>query len=446
MFKLKNVNASNKFYLDMNSTWRNRKGYPKVGDFVLNTNSNIQSTAVTAQDPVLLAFPYETNLCQGGSTALQIALSVTSQNIINYYSGSFLQIGTEFRKIISYDAITQFVTVDSPFSAAPPALTQYSIRYELPVPLSGGNYFDTTPYASVNNTTIVLGPLTTPNVQQYTNNWIFVPGTSAPTSYQWSRLEGFFTGLVNITVTNPGAGYVSPPTVTITGDGQGATATAVIAAGQVIAINIISSGAGYTFANITLSGGGGLGATANATIGTLGMVADPFKVNIPAGAQYQILRFSYNNISPLNFQKTSTFNNASNVDIRLVNLVVPNLPIQGSYFGTLQNYPYLYVSLYSETQSSYNNVLITNHPNGDVRSKALFIVPVTYLQNNSFLTLSSTAMTQTISLRENDDLRMVIQLPDGTVLDFVSLDPTVYPTKSNPFVQVRAIFEINHIH
>ncbi len=41
-----------------------------------------------------------------------------------------------------------------------------------------------------------------------------------------------FTGIFDILVTNPGSGYYSTPTVTITGDGVGATATAKIVNGK----------------------------------------------------------------------------------------------------------------------------------------------------------------------------------------------------------------------
>ena len=432
------------FYLDINSAYRNRLLYPDVGNFVLEVNTNFANTPTTAQDPILLSFPYETNQCQGGSTTTQIALSVSSKNIIDYYKNSYLQLGTEFRQITSYDPTTQFATVSTPFSAAPPALTTYTIRYELPVTLAGGNYFDTTPFSAVNNNTIVLGPFTTPNVTQYTNMWVFVPGSSPPTSYEWKRLEGFFTGIVDITITNPGAGYATAPQVVITGDGQGAIATAIVAAGQVVGITIVSPGVGYTFANITFVGGGGLGATATATIGTLGMVAGVFNSPILAGSQYQILRFSYNNVVPLNFQKTNVYSNASIVQIKLVNLMLPNLPVNGSYFGTLQNYPFVYVCIYPEGQQSYSSVLITNAPS-TIREKAVFKVPITYLQNNSFLTLSNTSMTQNISLKENDSLRIMILLPNGQPLDFVQLDSRVYPVPSDPFQQVSVYFELTHL-
>ena len=78
--------------------------------------------------------------------------------------------------------------------------------------------------------------------------------------------------LDSITVTDGGSGYTSAPTVTINGDGQGASATvdpAKITAGVLDedAITIDEAGTGYSFAFITFSGGGGTGAEATVILG-----------------------------------------------------------------------------------------------------------------------------------------------------------------------------------
>jgi hypothetical protein len=72
-----------------------------------------------------------------------------------------------------------------------------------------------------------------------------------------------YTGVSSIQVTNRGAGFITNPTVTITGDGVGATATATIVNGGLDSITVTNRGSGYTRAVATLSGGdGGYGATA----------------------------------------------------------------------------------------------------------------------------------------------------------------------------------------
>ncbi len=75
-----------------------------------------------------------------------------------------------------------------------------------------------------------------------------------------------FTGISSIKVTNPGAGYTTAPTVTITGDGIGAVAEAIIVNGAIQRIDVTNRGIDYSRAIVTITGGNGYGATADAVI------------------------------------------------------------------------------------------------------------------------------------------------------------------------------------
>jgi hypothetical protein len=69
-----------------------------------------------------------------------------------------------------------------------------------------------------------------------------------------------------VLVEQGGSGYVSAPTVTITGDGTGATANSTITGDAVTAVTITASGNNYTYATVSFSGGSGSGAVARAII------------------------------------------------------------------------------------------------------------------------------------------------------------------------------------
>lgn len=74
-----------------------------------------------------------------------------------------------------------------------------------------------------------------------------------------------------IKVTNGGSGYSTAPTVAISGDGTGATATANLSAGGAVeSITITARGTGYTFATVSFTGGAGSGATARAMMSPVG--------------------------------------------------------------------------------------------------------------------------------------------------------------------------------
>ena len=96
-----------------------------------------------------------------------------------------------------------------------------------------------------------------------------------------------FSGITSIGVTDAGTGYISAPTVTITGDGTGATAEAVIVNGRVQNINIVSRGTDYTRAVVTITGGDGYGAKAVAVVD--GRVGTLRTIYYDSAAQRQIV-------------------------------------------------------------------------------------------------------------------------------------------------------------
>ena len=74
------------------------------------------------------------------------------------------------------------------------------------------------------------------------------------------------TGISFIEIFNAGYNYVTAPTVTITGDGIGATAEATILNGRISEIKMTNRGVDYSRAVVTITGGSGFGATASAVI------------------------------------------------------------------------------------------------------------------------------------------------------------------------------------
>jgi len=76
-----------------------------------------------------------------------------------------------------------------------------------------------------------------------------------------------------VNITNFGTGYnpsVSPITVTIIGDGTGATAQPIYSNNQMIDIQVTNLGENYTYANVFINSGQGSGATAIAPVSPVG--------------------------------------------------------------------------------------------------------------------------------------------------------------------------------
>lgn len=353
-------------YLDISSEFRDRKTYPNVCDFVVNVNAHYNNTPQTAEDPVILSFPYEANLTSGGSTVTQIALSVTSSAIINYYRNSILQIGNEFRTITAYNGSTQVATVSPGFSVAPFALTEYTIRKQLPI------LRDTLLVNSPSTSQIQLGASASSVSGSYVNNYIWLPGPGPlnPAVWQYSRIVSY--------------------------DGTTKIAT----------------------------------------------IASPIRAIATAGEVYEIQAYSYNNAKPLQYAGTDIFSNPNCKKVRIVNLLIPSGDVLNGYGGNLSNYSHVYVNIFSEKARTYQNTIISNNP---AAQHALFKVPVTYYNNNTFYSLISSDMSQYVSFRENDDLRFQIILPNGEILKFesgINLDAYGFPIEPNPFTQVKVTIEI----
>lgn len=95
------------------------------------------------------------------------------------------------------------------------------------------------------------------------DTWIPIPlSNTTPNPVENSKSFG---SIDIVGVTNGGSGYNTANAeviVTITGDGTGAVANAVISAGSVSDILVANTGSGYTYANVSITSAQGSGATA----------------------------------------------------------------------------------------------------------------------------------------------------------------------------------------
>ena len=112
---------------------------------------------------------------------------------------------------------------------------------------------------------------------------------------QFEEATQSFTGISSIQVTNPGVGFTTAPTITITGDGSNATAEAIIVNGKIQSINITNRGTDYTRATISITGGNGFGAEAVVVID--GKVGTLRTVYFDSLAQRQIINSNAGSIN-----------------------------------------------------------------------------------------------------------------------------------------------------
>lgn len=92
-------------------------------------------------------------------------------------------------------------------------------------------------------------------------------------SRQWAVQDAAVPGAIHsVLVTSGGTNYTSVPTVTVVGDGSGATVTATIntASNTVNSFIVTAIGQSYTYANVAITGGGGSNATGRVIISPFG--------------------------------------------------------------------------------------------------------------------------------------------------------------------------------
>lgn len=79
----------------------------------------------------------------------------------------------------------------------------------------------------------------------------FMP-VSEDATVQSQAVDG---GILHIDVVNGGSGYGAPPAITITGDGSGASATAVLTGNSITSVTVNNPGSGYRFATVSVASG-----------------------------------------------------------------------------------------------------------------------------------------------------------------------------------------------
>jgi hypothetical protein len=110
------------------------------------------------------------------------------------------------------------------------------------------------------------------------------------------QVPEYFRYVSAITIDNPGTGYISIPTITISGGGgTGATATATIFNGQIQAINITNVGQNYTTApDVIVTGGGGSNADLTAVLAFAAGTPTDYEEKSALGIKYTLPEFIQN--------------------------------------------------------------------------------------------------------------------------------------------------------
>jgi hypothetical protein len=212
--------------------------------------------------------PTKTNLSATQITNLiKSAISLYSTNYLNTFNSTFS----------TAELITQIQTIDPSIIANEISVqVQKKFYPSLTAPTTYNLYFG----APVQRGLLLSGINSSPSMQfrNPSNLANIIDGV------QIEEVPSSTGGVESIAILNPGFGYQSPPTITVLGDGTGATAEAVITtSGAIRAINITNAGNGYTSALVRIT------PVAGDTTGQLGAGY------VTLQGRYGVLRSYYNN-------------------------------------------------------------------------------------------------------------------------------------------------------
>ena len=392
-----------KKYLELDSTFRNRNQYPNPSDFVVPYQiSGSYNNCIDSFDPVCLSTPFESNAgatltSPNTITLIPLVSSSTDNFYVNQYIG-LIDTGVvpntiQYSKILGYAGMTRTVTSIGNFTI-PNGVYNYVIRKQLPADI---------PY---NTNTELSNVLTMTRITAFAPQSISLQPSAAVTDAYSGMMLRLFSGIT-------------------------------------VEYQIINSYDATTFIVTTTR---------------------PFtNVFVPATTYYEILPFSRDNLKPLKYQGTSNMNQAVCYSVRLVNISIPFIirsytDANGVEFderalinvangGTIDQYPFFYVCLYSDIQRVNMQSIISNNPNTNY---ALFRVPVSSGDTPgpkkimSQTCFSRCDMCPVIKFLPNDTFHMSVMLPNGELLSFKQKD-TVSPSEPNYKLQISALFEMTRL-
>jgi len=162
---------------------------------------------------------------------------------------------------------------------------------------------------------------------------------------------------------------------------------------------------------------------------------------------YEILGFSRDNLSSLNYTGSTVSNQESKChEIELLNMILPNKIVKNGNGSRLTYYPYLYVEFTNITSPTSNgsNIIYSNNPNS---KKCIFKATMDDIPNpltSPFIKIDGDGMLQTIKFKVNDNLKFVVRLPNGEPLEFDEQD-TITPVEPDPYSQISALFSVRQL-
>jgi len=454
-------------YLEIYSAYRNRNIWPNPGEFEVLVSISGRKSALTADDPVVLASPsvawtsslfnrtvLGANNVQGAITGIGVG-NATSKQIVTFISGADI-----LQQDINYYRGATWHSISDP--------TQYAkvTSYKYLGSERGQVTLDNAVTVDVGDTFDILDPT---DLTDTSNPLFFVPmGTDEPSDYigyilynetlnQFRNINSYdnTTKLLTVVATPPVIGWLPThnysirkhPPVFVSVANPGSSSTQIVfAAGTATTVDGLYNGwfirTPNTLYNNEPTPPQGEqrrviaydGATLTAT------VSPPFSAST-TGFIFEMLQFSNDNMYPFPFRATLQ-QEIPTYSIRLNKLILPNSVLKVHGGGKTAFHNYVYVELAS-IDNPNNNIIFSNNPNA---VRALFTATIiNHIDNSDYIVMDGDDMTQTVRFRLDTNFKFRVSMPNGETFETVIGD-NLSPLQPNPKIQVRALFQFEPIH
>lgn len=477
-------------YLEVSSSYRNRKLYPEPGNFIIEISQKGIDNRFTAQDPVCnsaplivwspfaidindIVAPYVSpfqvgNISADKNIVIQMPSNTLGSNIREYGNGLVIEFytGTFFKRarIAKWIYLCSYLGKDfvelilDEKVDLPAGVVNYIIRdptdtndplkpiFFIPTGVSASNYYIS--YYIYNQTQDEWLPITfyggTTNIAQCDSTQ---PGYKKYTPGAWSVFDIYILRLDIPTTKGQVVNVISPTQIQLAANSSN--------------VNEYYTGSFFRKTGTNRDPNSVRIVAYDATNQVI-TLQEPYTVIV--GDSYEILPFTRDNINPFQFSGPFIKPTGKCYDVKLVNLTVPNSLITTGYGSRAIFYPYLYVEFRPVSQPQRSGPVAINSNNPNARG-AMFRVAIndsTNLATSPFIRLEGKDTAQRISVSPTDSFRFTVKLPNGDVFSTIeqsgyfsspAVSPTFYsaatswvsPLYPNPLNEISALFAFIYV-
>lgn len=178
---------------------------------------------------------------------------------------------------------------------------------------------------------------------------------------------------------------------------------------------------------------------------TLSGSVEPFPFPMAPGMNFEIVKILRNNETPWQYGGSiKTESSYSNYKITLCYLQLPNKPVFSGWGGTIEDYPYVMIRFQAVGGGSSSNTIQTNNP---FSTSATLWSQIQPLRNDAKFVVNRGCCCEgaVVQLSPVSNIRVTVYLPNGDILKYDPTQEYYAYQPSNPEYQISMSLQIQKI-